>query len=173
VRAPLITASLIPSSQALANRMAQSVRVDDSPVVELGPGTGVFTRALIARGVPEKNLVLVEINPTFSRNLRKEFPQARVIHGAAEELSELGMAQPARFVVSGIPLMSTSNSKVRQILASVLDIMTDDGSLVQFTYAPRCPVNKELMQEFGLKSQLRGVVLSNFPPARVYHIRKR
>ena len=173
VRAPLRTASLIPSSQALADKMAQSVRVDDSPVVELGPGTGVFTRALLARGVPEENLVLVELNPSFANKMRDEFPKAHIIHGAAEDLSMEDMQARARYVVSGLPLMSTSNNRVRQILNAVLGILQPQGSLVQFTYAPKCPVNRELMQEFGLKSQLRGVVLSNFPPARVYHIKKR
>lgn len=170
VRSPLQTASVIPSSRSLARKMAQSVTINDKPIIELGPGTGVFTRALLERGLPEEQLILVELNPVFARSLAEKFPRARVINGAAENIAANGFDDPVEFVISGIPLMSISNHRVGRILQSVFDVLEKQGRLVQFTYAPRCPVNQELMRQHGLKSQLRGVVFTNFPPAHIYHI---
>lgn len=170
IRAPLVTASIIPSSRALARAMARGVDPDRGPVVELGPGTGVITRGLVARGVSEEQLVLVEINSHFADRLRQRFPRARVIHGSAERLSDLHFDTPPLTAVSGIPLMSMPNDRVAAILDSAFRRMSPRGVFIQFTYAPRCPVNREVRRRLGLEAKLFEKVTRNVPPARVYHL---
>ena len=97
----------MPSSQRLARLMVEKIDPQASDViVELGPGTGVFTRELLARGVIPANLILVEFNKEFVKFLRHEFPQVRVVEGGAQDLPQLlkvlGQG-PVRKIISGIP----------------------------------------------------------------------
>src|ERR1700744_1905201 len=110
IEKPLHMGAVMPSGRVLARTMAQYVDRDSSgPVVELGPGTGAITNALIERGVDQKRLVLVEYNPGFCALLRDRYPQATVIQGDAYRLRDsLGkdLAAPPSAVVSGLPLVT-------------------------------------------------------------------
>src|SRR4029078_9308073 len=84
IEKPLHMGAVMPSSRLLARTMAQYVDVEsEGPVIELGPGTGAITKALIDRGVDQKRLVLVEYNPGFCALLRDRYPQATVVQGDA------------------------------------------------------------------------------------------
>src|SRR4051812_50204730 len=77
------------------------------PVVELGPGTGAITNALIEHGVDQKRLVLVEYNPGFCALLRDRYPQAKVGRGTAYNLRDSrwgGRRAPQSRGGSGLPL---------------------------------------------------------------------
>src|SRR3954469_23726477 len=105
---PLAIGAVTPSGRVLARAMARYVdpRVPGK-VIELGPGTGPVTEALLDRGVPEERLVLVEFNPTFCQLLRARFPKAKVLQGDAYGmLRRLGHTDPAAAVVSGLPLFT-------------------------------------------------------------------
>ena len=110
IEKPLHMGAVMPSSKLLARTMAQYVDVDsEGPVVELGPGTGAITNALIEHGVDQKRLVLVEYNPGFCALLRDRYPQAKVVQGDAYALRDsLGevLDAPASAVVSGLPLVT-------------------------------------------------------------------
>lgn len=89
--------AVMPSGRLLARTMAQYVDVDSKdPVVELGPGTGAITKALIDHGVDQKRLVLVEYNPGFCALLRDRYPQAKVVQGDAFGSVGLGLALDAQ-----------------------------------------------------------------------------
>ena len=82
-----------------------SISTLTGPVIELGPGTGAITNALIAHGVDQKRLVLVEYNPGFCALLRDRYPQATVVQGDAYALRDLlwnVLSAPASAVVSGL-----------------------------------------------------------------------
>ena len=102
--------AVMPSGRVLARTMAQYVDIDsDAPVIELGPGTGAITNALIAHGVDQKRLVLVEYNPGFCALLRDRYPQAKVVQGDAYKLRDSlwnVLDVPASAVVSGLPLVT-------------------------------------------------------------------
>ena len=102
--------AVMPSGKLLARTMAQYVDVNSSgPVVELGPGTGAITSALIEHGVDQKRLVLVEYNPGFCALLRDRYPQAKVVQGDAYTLRDSlrnVLNAPASAVVSGLPLVT-------------------------------------------------------------------
>ena len=107
---PLRTGAVMPSSKALARAMARPIDPDETgPVIELGPGTGPVTAALVERGVDPSRLVLVEYNPDFCRLLRTRYPTATVIQGDAYRLRRLlesSLKEPAAAVVSGLPLLT-------------------------------------------------------------------
>src|SRR5579864_8176667 len=90
IEKPLSTGAVMPSSKALARTMARYVDPQSSgPVIELGPGTGPVTEALVQHGVDPARLVLVEFNPSFCRLLRTRYPQATVVQGDAYRLRRL------------------------------------------------------------------------------------
>ena len=88
IEKPLSIGAVTPSGKALARTMARYVDPNASgPVIELGPGTGPVTEALVEHGVDPARLVLVEFNPTFCRLLRTRYPEATVVQGDAYRLA--------------------------------------------------------------------------------------
>ena len=107
---PLSTGAVTPSGKVLARAMASYIDpASDGPVVELGPGTGPVTEALVEAGVAPSRLVLVEFNPAFCRILRARYPDATLVQGDAyslRRLLETLLLEPAAAVVSGLPLVT-------------------------------------------------------------------
>jgi phosphatidylethanolamine/phosphatidyl-N-methylethanolamine N-methyltransferase len=172
---PLMVGAIAPSGPVLADLITSGVDPSDGPVLELGPGTGVFTKALLARGVRQTDLTLVESGSGFASVLRLRFPEARVLRMDAARLGVcrlLGSA-PLGSAISGLPLLNMSPRKVTAILTGVFSLLRKGGALYQFTYGVRCPVSRRLLDRLGLKASLHGRVLRNFPPARVYKIVRR
>jgi phosphatidylethanolamine/phosphatidyl-N-methylethanolamine N-methyltransferase len=110
IEKPLHMGAVMPSGRVLARTMAQYVDVNsEGPVVELGPGTGAITNALIEHGIDQKRLVLVEYNPGFCALLRDRYPHAKVVQGDAYKLRDSlweVLKIPASAVVSGLPLVT-------------------------------------------------------------------
>lgn len=95
--APLRVAAVAPSGSALARIMTQDITSSTGPVIELGPGTGVFTAKLLERGVRPEDLTLVEYGANFARHLETRFPRARVLRMDAARLgiSNSAMTHPS------------------------------------------------------------------------------
>jgi phosphatidylethanolamine/phosphatidyl-N-methylethanolamine N-methyltransferase len=75
---PLKVGAVSPSGKALAQAIAAEIDPEiPGPIVELGPGTGPVTEALIERGIAPERLVLVEYDPDFCKLLRRRFPRQR------------------------------------------------------------------------------------------------
>lgn len=166
---PLLVGAIMPSAPALARRMAREVRLrDGEALVELGPGTGAVTRALIAAGVPENRLVLVERDATMHAYLARRFPAAAVILGDAGRLPEV---LPARWhgrigtVVSSLPLMSLPRATRDDIIAGAFGVMSPRGRFVQYTYGLFSPVPRK---QLGLVGRKVSFTPANLPPASVW-----
>ncbi|WP_292339569.1 rRNA adenine N-6-methyltransferase family protein [Mesorhizobium sp.] len=172
---PLRVAAVSPSSSALADLITSEITSASSPVIELGPGTGVFTRALLKRGVPEDRLVLVESDPDFSRLLVGRFPSAQVLSIDAARFGRAGIAglASAGAAISGLPLLSMPPKKVMAILEGTFDRLRPHGALYQFTYGLRCPIARPVLDRLGLKAVRIGGTVANLPPASVYRITRR
>ncbi|SFI01975.1 phospholipid methyltransferase [Bradyrhizobium sp. Gha] len=172
---PLMVGAIAPSGPVLADLITREVDPSDGPVLELGPGTGVFTEALLARGVRQTDLTLIESGSDFARVLRLRFPEARVLRMDAARLGVSRLLGNASLgcAISGLPLLNMSARKVTAILIGVFSLLRNGGALYQFTYGVRCPVPRRLLDRLGLKASLHGRVLRNFPPAQVYKIVRR
>jgi phosphatidylethanolamine/phosphatidyl-N-methylethanolamine N-methyltransferase len=173
IEKPLHMGAVMPSGRVLARTMAQYVDVDSAgPVVELGPGTGAITTALIERGVDQKRLVLVEYNPGFCALLRDRYPQARVVHGDAYKLRESlwdVLSVPASAVVSGLPLVTKPMLTRLKLIRDAFAALSPGAPFVQFTYSVVPPIPKSLP---GVSTEASERIWMNLPPARVWVYRK-
>lgn len=171
---PRTVGAVAPSGDNLASLITSEITEATGPVLELGPGTGVFTRALLARGVKETDLTLVEYGSDFMRILQARFPQARVLWmDAAQIISHDLFDAPLGAVVSGLPLLNLSQTKVAAILSGAFRNLRRGGAFYQFTYGVQCPVAKPELDRLGLKAACMGRVLLNVPPASVYRITRK
>lgn len=170
IRNPLAMGAFAPSGKSLAKLMAKDVGVG-ARVLELGAGTGTVSAALLDNGVAPGNLYLVERDPQFVQILERRFPRCHVVEADALELEiELGGAAAFDFVVSGLPLLCFSPEKRYRIIQQALRLLTPGGCLHQFTYAGRCPLDRELRALLRVDSSLLGVAPLNLPPAFVYRL---
>jgi phosphatidylethanolamine/phosphatidyl-N-methylethanolamine N-methyltransferase len=148
--------------------MAQYVDPDaDGPVIELGPGTGPITEALVEQGVDPARLVLVEFNPKFCELLRRRFPAATVVQGDAyrlrDSLADLSRHE-ASAVVSGLPLMTKPLKTRLRLLREAFALLQPRAPFVQFTYAMVPPIPRF----GGVKVEASERIWLNLPPARVW-----
>lgn len=166
---PLRTGAVMPSSKALARTMASYVDPQSTgPVIELGPGTGPVTEALVQHGVDPKRLVLVEFNPDFCRLLRMRYPEATVVQGDAYRLRRLlesTVGEPAAAVVSGLPLMTKPLRTRLRLIADAMTLLKPSAPFIQFTYAMMPPIPKALS---GITAVPSNLIWLNLPPARVW-----
>ena len=173
IERPLTMGAVTPSGKILARTMARYVDPDsDGPVVELGPGTGPVTEALVQAGVAPSRLVLVEFNPTFCRLLRARYPDATLVQGDAyslRRLLETLLLQPAAAVVSGLPLVTKPIRMRLRLIRDAFDLMLPGAPFVQFTYSVAAPLPRRL-SGFSVEASER--IWMNLPPARVWVYRK-
>lgn len=162
------TGALAPSGPVLAKAMVRSVgQVDAGKVIiELGPGSGSFTKELIRR-YPANLVLAIEFNPVFVNNLRRDMPQATVIEGCASQLPRLladagvGPSQVGA-VVSGLPLLTLPPDLAADILHAVAAVLPHGRPFVQFTYSKK---RWERFSPRGFQAHPSRRVWLNFPPA--------
>ena len=171
LRRPREISALAPSSAGLARAMAEGIGPDTGRVVEFGPGTGVITRAILARGVRPADLTMFEMNPDFTATLTAMFPGVTLHNLPAQEAARLCTPGVGR-VISGLPLLSMPAQVRRDIVAAAFAVLAPGGRLVQFTYGPKPPIDDATIAALGL-SVIRGPkIWINLPPARVYHFHR-
>ena len=172
---PILTGAVSPSGRFLARMMARAVDPDGTrPIVELGPGTGPITEALLKRGVAPRRLVLVEFDADFCRLLRRRFPGAQVVQADAYRLRDsLGgvLAEPAAAVVSSLPLLNKPDVQRLALLEDAFALMEPDGAFVQFTYGMASPVPRAAAAAY--EAEISPPVWFNLPPARVWIYRRK
>jgi len=170
---PKSVGSIVPTSSVTARRMASVIDLNSGlPVLEVGPGTGVITRAILARGVKPKNLYTVEYSPEFVRHLRQHFRDVNVIEGDAFDLGRtLGDRQDLRFdsVISGVPLLNFPVERRIAYLESLLDRIPHGRPVVQLTYGPRSPIPPGIgdytVEHFHF-------IIRNIPPTQLWIYRR-
>ncbi|MDC7811136.1 SAM-dependent methyltransferase [Sphingomonas koreensis] len=168
---PLSVAAIAPSSKALAQLITRDIDAQTGPVLELGPGTGVFTQALLDRGVAERDLTLVEYDDGFARLLKRRFPQANILSIDAAELAE--HRSPSELfgaAVCGLGLLNMKRAKVEAILRAAFMRMHGGAPLYLFTYGRNCPVPDAVLERLDLDAVRVATIRRNIPPASVYRI---
>jgi phosphatidylethanolamine/phosphatidyl-N-methylethanolamine N-methyltransferase len=142
-------------------------------IVELGPGTGPVTQALIETGVAPERLVLVEYDAGFCRLLEQRFARASVVQGDAYDLPRAlapFAGQPIAAIVSSLPLLNQPPPRRAKLIHDAFALMEPSGVFVQFTYGLLSPIPREVCA--GRYSAVRSrPILLNLPPAFVWTYR--
>lgn len=171
LRNPIQIGALLPSGSGLARAMAAQVVPGQGTVVELGTGTGVITRALLARGLAAERLVLVEKDPLLFAGLERRFPNVAGVCGDAARLKKLlsrAGVGCCSTLVSSLPLLSMHCLTRLRVLSQIFGVLDSCGTLVQFTYSPLPPIPDALTRALGVSGTRVARVLCNLPPAAVW-----
>jgi phosphatidylethanolamine/phosphatidyl-N-methylethanolamine N-methyltransferase len=173
MRKPGEVGAVKPTGREAARAMACYIPVGtDLPVLELGPGTGVITQAILDRGISPDQLVSIEFNRDFYEYLLPRFPGVRLIHGDALRAEDLiaatGFTQFSA-VISAVPLLNLPKSERVGLIRSSLGRVAEDGPFVQISYGPRPPTP-------SLAGTYRVVagewIVKNVPPAKIFVYRR-
>lgn len=170
---PKAVGSIIPTSSVTARRMASVVDITSGlPVLEVGPGTGVITKAILRRGVKPTDLYAVEYSHDFVVHLKRNYPGVNVIEGDAFDLNKtLGAKARLKFdsVVSGVPLLNFPVAARVRYVESLLDRIPQGRPIVQLTYGPKSPVppglGDYLVERFDF-------IIRNIPPTTLWVYRR-
>ncbi|RST84669.1 methyltransferase domain-containing protein [Aquibium carbonis] len=173
IEKPRAVGSILPTSAVTARRMASVIDVSSGlPVLELGPGTGVITRAILQRGLPPERLYCVEHSRDFADHVRRLFPSVNVVRGDAFALDRtLGDDRGLVFdaAISGVPLLNFPVPQRIAYVEALLDRLPVGRPVVQFTYGPFSPVpagpGSYTVEHFDF-------VLRNVPPAQLWIYRR-
>ncbi|MGX0902081.1 phosphatidylethanolamine/phosphatidyl-N-methylethanolamine N-methyltransferase [Roseovarius sp. MBR-79] len=166
LRHPGEVVAIAPSSGAVARRITEGLEGVEGPVVEIGPGTGSFTRAILARGIRPDQLTLLETNARFCAALAERFPGVRVLNRPAQEIAGIGLSGIGA-VISGVPVLARPTIQ-REVVGRAFEVMAPGGFFAQVTYSPKAPIAPEMQRELGIRAEKRGTVWGNLPPARVF-----
>lgn len=165
---PIQIGATVPSGVFLSKKMADSTEPNNSGyILELGPGTGPVTKALIKKGIPEEKLILIEANPDFCTLLKTKFPKARIIHGDVLNFPiELFKDENINIshVVSSLPLVFFKQEERIKLIKQCLTLVGDNGRFIQFTYAYKAPI--PITSELKANSSSR--IWLNLWPAKVW-----
>lgn len=170
---PRAVGAMLPTSSVTARRMASVINPHSGlPVLELGPGTGVITKAILERGVPADKLFSVEFSSDFVEHLNEQYPDVNIIEGDAFDLdTTLGQHRDLVFdaIVSGVPLLNFPVEKRVAYVERLLDRVPPGRPVVQFTYGPMSPVpagkGDYIVEHLDF-------VLRNFPPTQIWLYRR-
>lgn len=170
LKANRMVGSMLPSSRFLSKKMLDPIAFDSAKViVELGPGTGVFTKELLSKMTKDSNLVVIELNDAFFNKLQSKLkaPHLHLVHGSATELnsilSQLNLPK-ADYILSSLPLSNFPTALRNTILDAMSTNLQAEGKLIQFQYTRGL---KKLYQHYFTDVKITYTAL-NFPPAFIY-----
>nr|CAD6427120.1 methyltransferase domain-containing protein [Rhizobium sp. Q54] len=166
---PKSVGAILPTSGVTARRMASVINpASGLPVLELGPGTGIITKAIIHRGIAPGNVISIEYSTDFYQHLKRTIPGVHFINGDAFDLDRtLGERKDQQFdaVISAIPMLSFPMEKRIALLEDLLDRMPPGRPVVQITYSPVSPIDAR-PDRFQIKHL--DFVVRNIPPAQLW-----
>ena len=163
------TGTIVPSSQALIKALLEPIDFERSHcIVEMGPGNGCVTHALLRRMHPNSQLICLELNHEFADQLlRIQDKRLHVYNDCASSirgiLDELNVGE-VDHVISSLPLTLIDDDTVSNILASVGENLRSGGRFLQYQYTL---ANYGDMKPFFRTVKLR-FTLRNMPPAFLY-----
>ena len=161
------TGAVVTSSNALARLITSDIVLNGGPVIELGLGTGAFTRSILAKGLPGDKLTLVENSPDFTALLRQRFPKAQLLE---MDVTRMRMRDDpwnnmqAQAVISGLPLLTMGLRAQWNVVGACMQSLRAGAAMYQFTYMTRCPIESTILGRLGLKAERIGSAMFNLPP---------
>lgn len=161
---------MTPSSRFLAAKMLNHIPIKEAKVVvELGPGTGVFTEKILKMLGQNTQFIVIELNDDFFNSLQSKLhhPNLHLRHGSADQigkyLKELGF-EKADLIISSLPLANFPSELRKNVIETAKNCLDDQGKFVQFQYS--------LQSLKTLKRNFHSVKVDftafNLPPAFVY-----
>ncbi len=169
---PKNVGAIAPSSPALARAIARQIDpAVPGPVLELGPGTGVVTEALIERGIAPARITAIEYDADFAKMVAERFPGVRVVRGDAFDLKRTlanDADTPFAGIVSGLPLLNHPVSRRRALIEGALAKLAPGAPYVQFSYGFEPPIPAPS----GATVKRAAIIWANLPPARVWVYRR-
>lgn len=173
MQGPKTVGAIAPTSSVTARRMASIVNpASGLPVLELGPGTGVITKAILARGVEPENLVSVEYSEDFYHHLTDSYPRVQFVHGDAFKLDKtLGVLSGQTFdcVISAVPLLNFPMHARVALIEDLLSRVPAGRPVIQISYGPMSPV---IAKPHSYHIQHFDFVVRNIPPAQLWIYRR-
>jgi len=172
LRSPRTVGAVSASSRALAEAMVAGIPKDRPvTVVELGPGTGAFTGAIVERIAPGSKFLAIDLEPTFVERIRRRWPAVDCVCASAEDLEKLvneRRMNPVDHVVSGLPFASIPLAVTRAILDGIEHTLRPGGSFTTFQnlhgyFMPPGRTFRREMSERMHAAPRRQLVLKNFP----------
>jgi len=164
--------AVLPSGPALARAIARQIGdPHQGPVLELGPGTGSITQAILEHGVPAERLTAVEFDPDMAAELAGRYPAVEVIRGDAFDLVHAlgpGSRAPFAAIVSGLPLLNFPPASRRAYMEGLARHLAPGAPIIQFSYGTNAPV----AAPEGFAVHRAALVWANVPPARVWVYRR-
>lgn len=167
LKSPGEISSVVPSSRFLAKKMCQFIQLSkDESVIEVGPGTGAITQAILTKTHSPSQLTLIEKNKTLFRYLRKNFSGPNIIHCGIEEFEEKKPLTPnkLKYIVSSLPLMSMPEAISKRCVDAMTQLLPLNAYLIQYTYHL---FKKDIIQSDTLVIIEKRLTLLNLPPAKV------
>ena len=163
--------SITPSSRFLVKKMLQKIDFSKTgTIIEIGAGSGVFTKELLKKMRPDSKLIVLETNGLFCNNLKKiTDPRLTVYNDSALNLKNYSVQNSIDYIISGIPLANITNQDKENILSSSFNSLSSGGLFVQFQYSKESEKKlKEIFDEVTV-----GFTPLNIPPAFVFYCLKK
>lgn len=188
---PATVGAILPSSSRLAREIVRQIPKDlnakPRTILEIGPGTGIFTDKIIQRMNTEDELHLVEFDKSFCDQLKEKYkhlPNVKIFHRSITD-HEIDAKQKYDYVVSGLPLNAFRSEFVNEVFQKIKHITKPNAKLSYFDYvfisrikrffssdAERINFDKifKAKEDFYAQNKLsKAYVVLNAPSARVVH----
>ena len=170
---PKAVGSIVPTSSITSRKMASVIDTTSGlPVLELGPGTGVITKAILEAGVKPQDLWSIEYSEDFLKHLRRDYPGVNFVHGDAFDLDKtLGDKRDLKFdsIISGVPLLNFPVPQRIAYVENLLDRIAPGRPIIQLTYGPLSPVpagkGNYVVEHFDF-------IIRNIPPTQLWVYRR-
>jgi phospholipid N-methyltransferase len=171
---PFQIASIMPSSRALVERVADKIDFDRARVIaEYGPGEGVHSREIARRMRSDAQLLLFELDPHLSRDLQRQFADDQRVHVLNQDAAALPLEMKRRgiaecdYILAGIPYSILQIDKKRALLQKTYEALAAGGSFIIYQ------VTNELKQHATIFDEADSeYFLQNIPPMFITVFRK-
>ena len=170
------TGAFAPSSSYLAKQIVKAADVARShKVLELGPGTGAFTKEIQRTLAPDASYLGLELNRAFVSALTAQFPHMRFEHSPAQDFDYTAFLSDGGFdaIVSGLPWAALPEDVQSTLLDTIFHVLKPGGVFATFVYAgihwsPRGQTFRRLLLEKSRGVRTSPIVWRNLPPAFIY-----
>lgn len=169
VSQPKAVGAIVPTSSVTSKKMASIINLDSGlPVLELGPGTGCITKAILARGVKPENLTSIEYSTDFYQQLLRHYPGVNFINGDAFDINKtLGDLKGQKFdcVISAVPMLNFPMAARTKLINELLDHVPHGRPVLQISYGAMSPI---VAQPTHYHIKHFDFVVRNIPPAQLW-----